>query len=507
MADYINRREIIKVAYSLAALNMLPAYYKKAATINQKKEKKNILIVLFDTLSALHLSMLGYERNTDKNIQRLAERSTVYHNHYSGGIFTTTGTASLLTGAYPFTHRAFQLNGTVASEFESKNIFSTFNDYYRIAYSHNVLANTLLSQFQSGIDKYKPREELFYKNEFLINSIFSKDTDIAFLSWARILQDNIDDYSNSLFLSNTYNSFSKQLEDTHSKNFPRGVPKNQGDFFLLENATDWILTQLRELPQPFLAYIHLIPPHHPYNTRSDFYNKFINDGYTPINKPEHFFSQGVSYSTLVNRRRYYDEYILYVDSEFGRLYNGLSESGILDNTILLFTSDHGEMFERGIWEHTVPTIHQPVIRIPLLISQPGQQNRIDIDQPTSSIDVLPTLLSLCDKKIPEWCEGQVLPPYIENKSGMRTLYAIDAKKNEKYKPIDKATTMLLEWPYKLMKYTNNKRIPGYSLYYELFDIEADPEEMINLYTPQNLIAKKLIEKLDQRINIADEPYR
>ena len=491
----------------MASMSLMPGYYRKATSSTQNNKQNNILIILFDTFSALHLSMLGYDRRTDQHIQRLAERSTVYHNHFSGGIFTTTGTASLLTGAYPFTHRAFQLNGTVSPEFESQNIISLFPDYYRIGYSHNVLANTLLSQFQSGMEQYKRREELFFKNDFLINSVFHNDSDIAFLSWARILQDEIDKYSNSLFLSNTYSLFTQQLEDVLSQDFPRGVPKNQGDFFLLENATDWILSQLNDLPQPFLAYIHLIPPHHPYNTRSDFYNEFLDDGYIPIKKPEHFFSQGVSYSTLVNRRRYYDEYILYVDSEFGRLYSGLQESGMLDNTTLLFTSDHGEMFERGIWEHTVPTIHQPVIRIPLLISQPGQQDRVDVYQPTSSIDVIPTLLKFSGKKIPDWCEGQILPPYQETDRNERSLYAIDAKKNEKYKPITKATSMILEWPYKLMKYTNNKRIPGYSLYYELFDLESDSEELNNIYSPQNQIAIDMIDKLDQRISKADELYK
>jgi arylsulfatase A-like enzyme len=245
---------------------------------------------------------------------------------------------------------------------------------------------------------------------------------------------------------------------------------------------------------------------HP-NAGIEYYNKFLNDGYVPIKKPEHFFSQGVSYETLVHRRRYYDEYILYVDHEFGRIVDNLSDAGVLDDTWLILTSDHGEMFERGIWEHTVPTIHQPVIRVPLLISEPGQHTRNDVYTPTSSIDLLPTLAQQNGKDIPAWCEGEVLPPYRNaNTEETRNLFAIDAKKNEKYKPLTKATTMILEWPYKLMRYTENKRIPGYKLYYELFNIEEDPEELIDLYSPDNTIAKELISKLEAKIAAADQPY-
>lgn len=504
----MERREFIKLSASLSLASLTPAYLKPPdLKIAQNPNAKNILIIVFDAFSALHLSLLGYERKTDLNITRFADVSTVYHNHFSGGIFTTTGTSTLLTGAYPFTHRAIQLNDTVSPDFEEQNIFSVFDDYYRLGYSHNVLANTLLTQFQGHIDYYKARAELFFKNDFLFNTLFKEDSDNAYLSWTRVMHNEEDKYANSLLLSNLYDQFTQKIESVVSRDFPRGVPTNQGDFFLLENATDWIVSQIAELPEPNVSYIHLIPPHHPYNTRIDFYDQFLNDGYIPIRKPEHFFSQGVSYDTLVKRRRFYDEFILYVDQEFGRLYDSLSSAGLLDDTWLILTSDHGEMFERGIWEHTVPTIHQPVIRVPLLISAPGQQERKDILSPTSSIDLLPTLLHQNGKEIPAWCEGEVLPPYRPDEPDwQRNIFAIDAKKNEKYEPLSKATTMILEWPYKLVRYMNNKNIPGYLRYYELFNIEEDPEELDDLYTADNKTAKELIEKLEIRINKADQPY-
>ncbi|MBK9781637.1 MAG: sulfatase-like hydrolase/transferase [Anaerolineales bacterium] len=70
--------------------------------------KKNVLIIVFDAMSAYNLSLYGYDRETTPNLARLSKRATVFHNHFAGGNFTTPGTASILTGSLPWTHRAIR---------------------------------------------------------------------------------------------------------------------------------------------------------------------------------------------------------------------------------------------------------------------------------------------------------------------------------------------------------------------------------------------------------------
>ena len=65
-----------------------------------------------------------------------------------------------------------------------------------------------------------------------------------------------------------------------------------------------------------------------------------------------------------------------------------------DNTILTPTSDHGELFERQMIGHGFPVLKEPVIHIPLMMWMPGNEHRHDIHTPTSTVDVLPTLLAL-----------------------------------------------------------------------------------------------------------------
>src|SRR3989304_4147872 len=96
----------------------------------------------------------------------------------------------------------------------------------------------------------------------------------------------------------------------------------------------------------------------------------------------------------------------------------LEGAGVLENTWVLLTSDHGELFERAIWQHTTPVLYQPVIRIPLLIFQPGRTTRLDVHTPTSAVDILPTLRHVTGSEPVSWSEGLVLPPFSNREDAM-----------------------------------------------------------------------------------------
>lgn len=84
----------------------------------------NFLIIVFDTLSARNLSIYGYPRRTTPNLERLVQRATVYHRHYATANFTSPGTASILTGVYPWSHRAIHMHSQVAPPYVSQNLFT-----------------------------------------------------------------------------------------------------------------------------------------------------------------------------------------------------------------------------------------------------------------------------------------------------------------------------------------------------------------------------------------------
>ena len=404
MTSKLNRRDFLKLGGLVPLSLASPQLFQLLSAFGTDQTAgQNVLVIVFDAFSGLNVSINGYGRDTTPNLKRLAPRAIVYHNHYAGSNFTTPGTASLLTGTLPWTHRALQAKNTVAAAYQDRNLFSVFQDYYRIGYSHNGWANILLEQARQDMNELVPWKNLFLGSyDSFLHSLFVNDDDIASVSWTRNVNIKDEGYAYSLMFSHLHRVLQESRDPALKQRFPRGIPST-GDVssqFLLETAVDWIGARLSRLRRPFAGYFHLLPPHGPYNTPHEFFNQFREDGLRPMPKPEDIFSDEVSYQDLLRRRTDYDEFILYVDREFGRFYDSLEAAGLLQNTWVVLTSDHGEMFERGISAHSTEALYEPVIRIPLMIFEPGRQNGLDIHAPTSAVDVLPTLAYVTGKSRP-----------------------------------------------------------------------------------------------------------
>jgi arylsulfatase A-like enzyme len=509
MSKRFNRRDFLKLAGYLPVGLALPPITKTLNSLQPPQDgKKNVIIIVFDAFSAYHLPIYGYARNTTPNMSRIAESAIVYHNHYAGGNFTTPGTASLLTGTLPWSHRAFNLNGTVAESFVDKNIFQAFKNYYRIAYSHNPLANTLFRQFAGHLDDFVPQSRLMLTTDGFLEKLFENDEDIAGIGWTRTIKKEEQGYSYSLFLSDIYERYINNKMASYRPFFPRGIPNIKSDnFFLLEDAIDWLQDTLGQFPQPFMGYFHFMPPHAPCTTHKDFFGKFAKDSFLPPSKPEDIFSYKNSPQELLRRRIEYDEYILYLDREFARLFDFFESSGILENTWVVLTADHGELFERGIRGHISPLLYQPVVRIPLMIFEPGRTSRIDIHARTSAVDMLPTLLHLTGENPIDWTEGTILPPFAP--AGAlpdRVIYALHAKENDPNEVITHATAMLIRGNYKFTYFFGYPELGDGVERVELYDVESDPEELNNIFSTRKETGMSLLDELKEKLKEVNQPY-
>jgi arylsulfatase A-like enzyme len=519
MKRKLSRREFLKISSLLSLLSFIPGDFRNKNYKVSNSNNENVLIVVFDAWSAHNISLYGYQRDTTPNLRRLAERAIVYHNHYSSAPWTLPGTASLLTGVYPWTHRSFNSlagfnnQSGIIEKFQSSNIFSLFKDegYSTLAYTHNLYAEMLLSQLNKNIDLHSEPEELFINKDPLLGLIFPNDELATGLAQHQIFWDE-DPVANSLilsnFLKNLANNKLQKIIEKYKYEFPRKPPSldNARYYYLQEDATDWLLNTSTNHAHPFLEYVHFFPPHTPYRTRKEFIDIFY-DGWDPPSKPEHIFSEGKPEDKILKQRRYYDEFIAYVDAEFARLFTNLEKGGLLKNTWVVLTSDHGESFERGSMKHSHLLMHNPVIHIPLLIFPPGQKERVDVYQRTNAIDLLPTLLHTMGMDIPAWCEGKVLPPFLFDTIGNeRTMFAMNPRENLPYSKMTEGIYCIYKGNYKLMYYFGLKEMKGHDPYFELYDIVNDPEELNNLYDSKNDIAEELYNELISEMERADEPY-
>lgn len=508
MSHPLNRRDFLKIAgllpLSFAAPRSLRLLDRLAAA---QGKPGNVIVIVFDAWSAYDISLYGFARQTTPNIDRLAKRAVVYHNHFSAGNFTTPGTASLLTGVLPWTHRALNLNGKVIEPFVEKNIFSLFENHYRIAYTHNGFANTFLRQFQTDLENFIPRESLYLRSyDALISTLFRNDDDIASVSWVRTMKVNEEGSAYSLFLSHLYEGLQNRRMERLEPLFPRGLPTVGQSLnpYLLENAIDEIGMQVAKTPQPFIGYFHFMPPHHPYRTSREFYNAFKGDGFKPVEKPVDILARKINKEQPL-RRTEYDEFILYCDREFGRLYSYLESKGLLENTWLVLTSDHGEMFERGITGHGSKVLYQPVVRIPLLIFEPGRQAGENIYEYTSAVDVLPTLAHLTLQNKPDWTEGSILPPYNQAQDSNRSVYILQAIDNPADARLTQASIAMVKEDYKLHYYFGYPEVPDGELV-KLYNLKSDPEELVDLYPSKKGTASELLNELKGKLVEADRPY-
>lgn len=499
MKRALSRREFLKLM-GLFPLLSLPG--SRRVRGRESSASPNILFLVFDTLSARHISLYGYPRETMPNLARFAERATVFHRNYSAGSFTTSGTASLLTGLLPATHRALQAYGTVAEEHRPRNLFSLFRaaGYHTLSFSQNLLVNILVKDFIDAVEDYVPADAFALAAHEFSDDLFFKDYGIATQA-ERTFLSPLGQFPNSLFLS----LVSKYVEEGGQQavtrklreKFPRGLPQNHGLVYVLEDLVDWAKEALPGLPQPYLAYLHIMPPHDPYNPRVDFIGRYAEQPDGAPEKPVHFFSEGRDADFLRGKREHYDEYIAYVDAEFGRLIDALEAQGALENSWVVFASDHGELFERGIYRHITPVLYEGVIGVPLLMRAPGQRGRVDVVSPTNNVDILPTLLQHAGIAIPSGLEGRVLPPWGDRQAG-RLLFAVDAKSNPKRGPLRVGTIAAMQGAKKLVHFFG---YDGYESEYEFYDLAADPEEMVNLYDPSDVEIAALqaeIESLRQR---------
>ncbi|HSL29456.1 MAG TPA: sulfatase-like hydrolase/transferase, partial [Anaerolineales bacterium] len=448
----VNRRDFLKLNAALAAGAALSAASSAHPKEWSQAGKPNILVFVFDAMSARHLSLYGYPRRTTPNLERFAERASVYHRHYAAGNFTTPGTASMLTGMYPWTHRAFNYRGMVARDLVKRNIFHSIgSEYTRLAFTQNLWADILLSQFGEDLDFHVPCDAYSrFAHSALQPDDLPGDRTMAYYALQDFLNLRVEDsnpFPGSLLLaSRDLAQAIAEETDSHPADHPRGLPTNH-DFSYDHISVFAGLEQLVEdnlrSSSPTLGYFHLWSPHEPYNARKEFVGLF---GHVEIPaKPRHPLSGG-SYSEddLYKFRLAYDEFIADVDAEFGKLITRLEQAGVLENSYVVVTSDHGELFERGEYGHASALMYAPVTHIPLMIAAPGQSTRKDYRSVTVNIDLVPTLLQVAGSEVPDWVEGKPLPGFGGTEDSSRSVFPLGAKDNAAFRPIEHATFAMIK---------------------------------------------------------------
>ena len=503
----LTRREFLKLISLMPVGIVSRPISKLTQTLNS--DIPNIIILVFDAWSQHHVSLYGYPRPTMPNLEKFAERAMVFHNHYTAGTFTSSGTASLLTGLYPWSHRVLHLGAAVTPLHMMHNIFSMLAETHStLGYAQNEYADQILYAMGAELETHIQNWAFSLQNSHPYGApIFDQNPRVAFASFEDNLIRRLKGNDSSMFIGPLLRLYflrnRARFRTANSENYPLGIPSSD-ELFLLDDVVEGAIQTLKAIESPTLAYFHFYPPHDPYCPTKEFSDKF-KDGWETTNKPIHDLSEEKrDPDDLQLNRRHYDEYLASWDNEMTRLLDFLEESGLTEKSYIFITADHGELFERGIIGHFTKLIYDPLIRVPLIVSRPGQTGREDIHALTSSVDILPTVTSVLGQPIPQWVEGKLLPGLGGVEDEHRNIFSVDAKYNSSFTPLRNYSISLTRDSYRLIHYSYPK--DEYEKY-EFYDLNSDPDELKDLYRAKPSLALEMQDELIQKIEKVNRPYR
>jgi arylsulfatase A-like enzyme len=280
---------------------------------------------------------------------------------------------------------------------------------------------------------------------------------------------------------------------------PKGDAEHT-DGLMAEDAA-WVLERCaKRKDRPFFLAVGFFRPHTPYVAPRGYFDQYP-ESQMPIVQGVKEDQEDIPPPGLGSYKREQDKLtddlrrqtrqaylasISFMDAQVGRVIDALDRLGLADNTIIVFTSDHGyHMGEHGLWQKM--SLFEESSRVPLLIVAPGLGTKGTVARsPVSHLDLYPTLAELCSVKSPENLQGQSLVPMLKDPSAAGRGWALtQVMRGGGRLRASVATNVGAE----------GQRFFGYSLRTprwrytewdegnagrELYDHEADPRELTNL---------------------------
>jgi arylsulfatase A-like enzyme len=265
---------------------------------------------------------------------------------------------------------------------------------------------------------------------------------------------------------------------------------------LLAADAEWVLERCaRQKDRPFFLAVGFFRPHTPYVAPKQYFDLYPK-AEMPLVKgieKDRADMPPAALASYRQRNRFTDDLrrqsaqayyasISFMDAQVGHVVKSLDRLGLADNTIIVFTSDHGyHIGEHGLWQKM--SIFEESARVPLLIAAPGvEQKGTTAEAPVGLIDLYPTLAELCGVDAPENLQGQSLVPILRDANADGRGWALTQVNRNRGS-----------------KGAADKRFSGYSLRTprwrytewdegregrELYDHENDAKELTNLADDQ-----------------------
>jgi arylsulfatase A-like enzyme len=446
----------------------------------------NVLFIISDDLSAEALACYGNTQCQTPNIDAIAQSGTLFSRAYTQYPVCGPSRAALMSGMYPQSngvtgngsaHRFTEVMGDRPSM--SQHFIQ--NGYYAASVSkiYHMLIPGNITDGKSGDDHTASWNDRYYFRspewmtpgpyEHLSKHKLNKDPDthygLGFGSAFYVVKADVADGS------------------------------DQNDVMAANKAIEILRQQKKD--QPFFLALGLIRPHVPLVAPAHYYDLYPPDemilppkiegdwdDIPKLGRSGNSDSYGIR-GKLDNQRKILAAYyasVTFMDDQVGRVVDELDRLGFRDNTIVVFTSDHGyHMGEHDFWQKM--SLHEESARIPLIIDTPKDSGAIATTL-AQQIDIYPTLAELAGLSIPEHVQGKSLAPVFVKPEAQihESVYCL------------KGTSHLLRTD----RYAYMQHKDGTA---ELYDMKNDPKQFTNLadVVKHHQTVKKLGEQLKAKL--------
>jgi len=316
---------------------------------------RKVILLTVDTLRSDVLTPYGADPKQSPHLQEFAADSVVFERAISAGSWTLPGSASMLTGLSVAVHQVRRLHTPLSEDIDTLAEYLQRNGLVTAAVGGNAHLASPGLQFDQGFDRY------YFQPMSYGGSLGGK----------------------------VYNWYHHNLRTSGP-----ATP------WLTGMALDW----LRENhDQDFFLWLHYFDPHLGYEPPEEYYERGQDDGgrvgYATTTKDLRRIRNGEFVPRMNERERIqglYDAEVRYVDDGIGEILTELKSLGIYDETLIVFSSDHGEeLFDHGGFEHG-HTVFEELLDVPLIIKGSGDALPMGtrFADPVATESIVPTVLDL-----------------------------------------------------------------------------------------------------------------
>lgn len=467
----------------------------------KQSQKPNVVFIISDQHKLESIGAYGSKLSITPNIDQLAKTGVVFNHCYTPSPVCAPARAALLTGMYPYANGAIYHKAPVKlPDGKIKNIGS---GYLRETGYHEGIV-TLAEVFKEQNYRTASPGKMHVHGELQKNvdedhkegnAMGFDETSVRYYTYfpGGHYEDEVGEDTYMRYRQfKKYNDVYKGGADHLNKEYEPTLVKNDEDNFDMVVARKSVefINKRAEDGKKFFLHVGFEKPHPPLTTTQKYLDRHNPADYELPPTYDDWYKKGKypwvpnwvhseipkNPEKAKNVMAAYNACVTEMDDMVGRVVKALKDKGLYENTIIIYTTDHGEhLFEHGLCgKHCM---YEDAVNVPFIISYPKlfKQNTVN-NSVVSFVDIMPTLAELIDGKTPVTAQGISLVDVLKNGTEIYDRAVFSEFRGADYTLLPKIQNV----PSRMMRKGNFKLIYTHGIMNQLYNVTEDPDELKNL---------------------------